>query len=282
MSLLGCEHCYMEQAAGCSTADQQVAEAIAAERESLSLGCRADATRLDRLLAPDFHEFGASGDEFGYEGLAARVAAATDLSAEPITVENMRGWLLAEGLVMVKYKSQNQGRRSNRTSLWRRTSVGRWQIFHHQGTIAAGQPEHTRPLTSTHHSAACPRQIAHGDQGAGKGRSPTLVQHLPLLSGVPAEAACESMHKASPRERPPPPRIGSGRAIGLGYAGVASGHQWTLPAEDGVRRVTRHKEQVPVWRGAAAPRSLLSTARCPWVASREGGEAFPVVSIGRR
>jgi hypothetical protein len=47
----------------------------------------------------------------------------------------MRGQLLADGLMMVKYTSENRGRRSNRTSLWRRTETGHWQIFHHQGTI---------------------------------------------------------------------------------------------------------------------------------------------------
>jgi hypothetical protein len=73
----------------------------------------------------------------GYEGTAARVAAATSLEGEPIKAENMRGWLLADGLVMLKYTSDNHGRRANRTSLWRRTATGRWQIFHHQGTAAA-------------------------------------------------------------------------------------------------------------------------------------------------
>jgi len=46
-----------------------------------------------------------------------RVAEETDPNGEPILVENMRGWLLAEGLVMLKYVSENSGRRSNRTSL---------------------------------------------------------------------------------------------------------------------------------------------------------------------
>jgi hypothetical protein len=126
----------MDQTTGQPPADQQIAEATAAERESLSLECRADPARLERLLAPGFHEFGTSGDEIGYEGTAARVAAATSLEDEPIKTENMRGWLLADGLVMLKYTSQNQGRRANRTSLWRRTATGRWQIFHHQGTAA--------------------------------------------------------------------------------------------------------------------------------------------------
>jgi hypothetical protein len=117
-------------------AEEQIAEAMAAERESLSPGCRADAARFGRLLAPDLHEFGTSGGEIGYEGTAARVAAETDPDAEPIMVENLRGWLLADGLVMLKYTSEHQGRRSNRTSLWRRVTPGHWQIFHHQGTLA--------------------------------------------------------------------------------------------------------------------------------------------------
>jgi hypothetical protein len=117
-------------------ADQQIAEATAAELESLSPECRANAARFQRLLAPDFHEFGTSGTEIGYSGTAARVAAATDPGGVPIQVENMRGWLLADGLVMLKYTSEDEDRRSNRTSLWRRTPGGQWQIFHHQGTMA--------------------------------------------------------------------------------------------------------------------------------------------------
>jgi len=128
----------MDDVTAQEAADEQIAEATAAELESLSLECRADAARFQRLLAPDFHEFGTSGIEIGYEGTAARVATATDPGGSPIQVENMRGQLLAEGLVMLKYTSENQGRRSNRTSLWRRTAAGQWQIFHHQGTLASG------------------------------------------------------------------------------------------------------------------------------------------------
>jgi hypothetical protein len=54
-----------------ASADEQIAEAKAAEFESLSLDCRADAARLQRLLAPDFHEFGTSGIEIEYDGTAA-------------------------------------------------------------------------------------------------------------------------------------------------------------------------------------------------------------------
>jgi len=128
----------MDQTAGHDSADEQIAEATAAELESLSPECRADAARLGRLLAPDFHEFGASGAEYGYEGTAEMVAAGMAGDDEPITVAKMRGWLLAEGLVMLKDTSSRQGRRANRTSLWRRTGAGHWQMFHHQGTVTGG------------------------------------------------------------------------------------------------------------------------------------------------
>ncbi|MFJ6997494.1 DUF4440 domain-containing protein [Streptomyces sp. NPDC003090] len=119
-------------------ADPQVAEALAAEVETLTPQCRADAGRLRGFLAPDFHEFGASGAEVVYEGTAERVAAYTDPAGEPITTARMRGTRLADGLVMVKYTARINGRWSHRTSLWRRVSPGRWQMFHHQGTPTEG------------------------------------------------------------------------------------------------------------------------------------------------
>ncbi len=70
-----------------------------------------------------------------------QISAATDPGGEPIAVENMRGWLLADGLVMLRYVSVNHGRRANRTSLWRRITSGHWQIFHHQGTLVNPDPE---------------------------------------------------------------------------------------------------------------------------------------------
>ncbi|MFE1442615.1 DUF4440 domain-containing protein [Streptomyces sp. NPDC058739] len=114
--------------------DPQVAEAIAAEYETLSPACRADADRLRSFLAPDFHEFGASGGEIVFEGTAERVASDADPEGEPIAVERMRGVRLADGLVMLKYTVNIYGRWSHRTSLWRRAAPGHWQMFHNQGT----------------------------------------------------------------------------------------------------------------------------------------------------
>lgn len=111
-----------------------VAAAMAAERESLSVECRLDAARLSRLIAPDFHEFGASGGELTYADAAASVAETTRPDDEPVAVHGLRGWLIAGDVVMIKYTSERGGRRANRTSLWRHTAENGWQIFHHQGT----------------------------------------------------------------------------------------------------------------------------------------------------
>ena len=55
--------------------DPLVAEVLAAERGTLSPACRSDPPeRLAALLAPDFHEFGASGREPTREGIAEAVA----------------------------------------------------------------------------------------------------------------------------------------------------------------------------------------------------------------
>jgi hypothetical protein len=116
------------------SADAQVAEVLAAERETLRLECRADPDRLRRFLAPDFHEFGASGVEIRFEGTAERVGGCTDPNGEAIEVRSLRGLRLADGLVMVKYTSRSGARWSHRTSVWRREASGRWRMFHHQGT----------------------------------------------------------------------------------------------------------------------------------------------------
>ncbi len=57
----------MDQTTGQAPADQQIAEATAAERESLSPECRSDPACPERLLAPDFYEFGTSGGEISYQ-----------------------------------------------------------------------------------------------------------------------------------------------------------------------------------------------------------------------
>ncbi len=125
----------MSREVGESAASEQIEQAIAAERETLSPEYRADPARLAAFLADDFHEFGASGGELVREGVAESVAADTLPGEPPIEVEGMRGTLVADGVVMVKYAATQRGRRTHRTSLWRRLPTGEWVMFHHQGTI---------------------------------------------------------------------------------------------------------------------------------------------------
>ena len=115
-------------------ARRQVAQALQAERETLSRECRLDARRLDAFLADDFHEFGCSGGEVTKVGTAQRVADYTAVSDEVNAIEDMRGELVADGLVMVKYTAASRGQRTHRTSLWRNDPTLGWQMFHHQAT----------------------------------------------------------------------------------------------------------------------------------------------------
>lgn len=117
-----------------NSSDQQIAAALSAEQETLTQECRRDPVRLDRFLADDFHEFGRSGGELTKAGTAARVADEASGREQPIEVENLHGYLVADGIVMVKYTSRVGERRTHRTSLWRHDDKRGWQICHHQGT----------------------------------------------------------------------------------------------------------------------------------------------------
>jgi ribonuclease HI len=107
---------------------------LLAERETLTRECRLDAQRLDTFLAEDFHEFGRSGGESTKAGTAQRVAQATASNDHAIATEDMRGQLVADGIVMVKYTAISNGQRTHRTSVWRKDPILGWRMFHHQGT----------------------------------------------------------------------------------------------------------------------------------------------------
>lgn len=116
-------------------AGDPVAEAMAAERLSLTRACRRDPARLGALLAADFREVGASGTVYTRAEVVAVVAADSPAEDDEIAVTDLRGRLLAPGLVMVTYRAESAGRHTHRTSLWRRAETGRWEMFHHQGTL---------------------------------------------------------------------------------------------------------------------------------------------------
>ena len=98
---------------------------------------RFDRKRMDRILAPDFFEFGRSGR-------IHRRAAILGTPAQPIVARlplaDFRARLLDADLAQVTYVStvtyQGVDERSTRSSLWSRTANG-WQLRFHQGTAMA-------------------------------------------------------------------------------------------------------------------------------------------------
>lgn len=118
-------------------ADAAVAACVRRERELLTPRCRADPARVAALLADDFCEFGASGRRWDRASTVAALTADTDVEHDPpIQDTEMTGRLLADGLVLLTYRSQNGDRAARRSSLWR-LEDGRWRVFFHQGTLLA-------------------------------------------------------------------------------------------------------------------------------------------------
>ena len=119
---------------------------------------------LEELLDPDFREIGTSGrrwtraetisalsEELSAETISAmpgELSAGTisalpgelsgELSAQtaddgPIEATDFELTAVASGVVLVTFQTVGRGRRSLRSSVWRR-SRGRWRVLHHQGT----------------------------------------------------------------------------------------------------------------------------------------------------
>ena len=64
------------------------------------------------------------------------VTSGGSVSADsPVVVSQMKGVLLAPGVVHLTYFADNQGREAWRSSVWRLTETG-WQMYFHQGTLA--------------------------------------------------------------------------------------------------------------------------------------------------
>ncbi|NVD72669.1 DUF4440 domain-containing protein [Duganella sp. BJB488] len=90
---------------------------------------------LLNMTADDFWEIGASGAvydrEFVIETLLERYQSPEpdDLVCSDFTIRQ-----LARGLYQLNYVLQQPGRRTRRTTLWRKTNEA-WQIVFHQGTV---------------------------------------------------------------------------------------------------------------------------------------------------
>lgn len=122
------------------TSAELLATLSALEAELHHAGRCCPRERLEQLLHPQFHEVGRSGRLYTRAEVLHFLAAQT--SVPDVKPEGYRAELLAEGLVLLSYRSAQ--RRSDgalelhthRCSLWQHTPHG-WQMRYHQGTPAA-------------------------------------------------------------------------------------------------------------------------------------------------
>ena len=95
---------------------------------------------LEELLDPDFREIGTSGRRWTRAETISALSGelSGELSAQtaddgPIEATDFEMTAVASGVVLVTFQTVGRGRRSLRSSVWRR-SRGRWRVLHHQGT----------------------------------------------------------------------------------------------------------------------------------------------------
>lgn len=104
------------------------------ELELLEQCVRADASRLDQLIADDFREVAGTGRTFGKNEALARLPHESGVG---FSTSNMRSRLLAPNVCLVTYRAQrtHQGVtvESERSSIWIESDG--WRMIHHQGTV---------------------------------------------------------------------------------------------------------------------------------------------------
>jgi len=110
---------------------------IGLELELLEPQVRADASRLDALIADDFREVGASGRSFGKDEALSRLPTEQGIA---FVTEQMEARMLSPSVGLVTYQARRtadgSAARSKRSSIWVRDGE-RWQMVYHQGTVLA-------------------------------------------------------------------------------------------------------------------------------------------------
>jgi len=111
-------------------------EVVALELLMLDPAVRADRAEVERLLHPEFREFGTSGQVWERGSI---IAALAEDPGPPARASDVEARVVAPDVVLVTYVAEAAGLRSLRSSLWVRDEGG-WRALFHQGT---------RCLTST-------------------------------------------------------------------------------------------------------------------------------------
>lgn len=115
--------------------DGDVQLVIGLELQLLAPRVRASAGELDRLLHPDFVEYGASGRKWDRSEMIASLSRGQPPGGDaPVHALDITGTRLADDVVHVTYLSLRDRRCARRSSIWRRTNAG-WRLYFHQGTL---------------------------------------------------------------------------------------------------------------------------------------------------
>jgi hypothetical protein len=112
----------------------------ALESELHRLETRQNRSRLDRLLHPEFLEFGRSGRRYSRNEVLAEFSSAS-AAMEAVHAQHVELVELGRGAALLTYVSTHKTatgelhRRTLRSSLWLETETG-WRMRFHQGTAA--------------------------------------------------------------------------------------------------------------------------------------------------
>jgi hypothetical protein len=107
------------------------------EESLLEADTRQSIQALNRLLADDFLEFGASGNIYTKQEILDYLLTEKDYSKTSLFDFELK--TLSKDAVQVVYKTQRKENTTIvlRSSIWRRHASFGWQMCFHQGTIAA-------------------------------------------------------------------------------------------------------------------------------------------------
>jgi hypothetical protein len=103
-----------------------------AERRLHTIDVRQDRDALERLLAPDYVQFGTSGLAWTRDEVLD-LAGHYVSSVYPFTIAGMQSRMLAPDLVLVTFLSELGDKRARRSSIWRVVDDEARLVFH-QGT----------------------------------------------------------------------------------------------------------------------------------------------------
>lgn len=114
-----------------------VRQVIDDELRLLTPEVRNSAAEVERLLHPDFVEFGSSGRRWSRHDMLEAIGAMFTEEDRP-TASDVEAVRLAEWVIHVTYTTEAPGRAARRSSLWRKTADGTWRLYFHQGTPLPG------------------------------------------------------------------------------------------------------------------------------------------------